>query len=97
MLDDAIVRWSRDALVQLVPGTTTTYWRRQIPFLVARGALVKSGRGWLGRRSEIEAALLEGDPCETQTTATRGDTRAAGRRDVDGDRRPGSGRRWTPP
>ena len=74
MAEDPIERWELDTLVQLIPRSTPTYWRRMVRVLVARRTLVKSGRGWLGRRSEIEAALLEGEPVETnphQTTIRR--------------------------
>lgn len=54
-----LARWNVAALVELVPGTTRRIWLAElIPSLVASSVLVKRGRAWFGRRSEIEAALL---------------------------------------
>jgi hypothetical protein len=56
---DPIERWTIQSLRPLVVNTSEATWRRVlVPTLIARGVLVKHGKAWLGRRSEIEAALL---------------------------------------
>jgi hypothetical protein len=54
----ALERWTVKSLCQLVPGSTRRNWNSWIPGLVAAGVLTKRGKGWLGRRAEIEAALV---------------------------------------
>lgn len=62
--EDAVRRWQLHDLVGLVPGSSPKVWRTDyVPSLIAAGALHKRGRGWLGRRSDIEAALL-GTPAQ---------------------------------
>lgn len=57
---DSVQRWTTARLVELVPGTQRKLWLVElVPELVAIGALVKRGRAWFGKRSDIEAALLE--------------------------------------
>ncbi len=52
-------RWTSARLAQLVGGTTAKWWlTRGIPLLLQCGALKKVGRGYMGRRSAIEAALM---------------------------------------
>ena len=58
-VNDQLTRWSLAELVALVPGSSRSFWRRVLPSLVSRHVLVKSGKGWLGRRGELERALLE--------------------------------------
>jgi hypothetical protein len=53
--------YSVRGLVDLVPGSTRKVWLGNwIPMLTSAGVLRKRGRGWVGRRHEIEAALLGG-------------------------------------
>jgi hypothetical protein len=55
-----IERWTMTDLLALVPGTTSGCWKRDyLPKLLARRILVADRDAWLGRRGEIEAALLE--------------------------------------
>lgn len=51
--------WSTEALVGLLPGSTRKWWLKNIPDLIARGALRKRGKRWLGSRAAILAALVE--------------------------------------
>jgi hypothetical protein len=54
-----IERWTIRSLRALIPNTSAANWRRVfLPELLAQRVLVKRGKGWLGRRNEIEAALL---------------------------------------
>ena len=56
---DSLERWTVRKLLELIPGTSRAFWRHTaLPSLVANGVLVKIGRGWVGRRVAIEAALL---------------------------------------
>lgn len=56
---ETVERWTTARLVELVPGTQRKLWLVElVPHLVAMGALVKRGRAWFGKRSEIELALL---------------------------------------
>lgn len=55
---DPIRQWSRASLRSLLPDSTEAYRRARIIDLVAAGALVRRGRYWLGRRSDVERALL---------------------------------------
>lgn len=51
--------WSAQRLTELVPGSTRKLWLTSwVPALVKAGALVKRGKGWLGRSGAIEAGLL---------------------------------------
>ncbi len=57
---DPVVRWTAAELAELVPGTTKRQWlARLVPMLVGRKVLARHGRAWLGRRSQIEAAIME--------------------------------------
>lgn len=52
-------RWTAARLAELVDGTTRKWWLKTgIPMLMERGVLRKLGRGYIGRRSAIEAALM---------------------------------------
>lgn len=52
-------RWTTKRLVATMPGTTRKWWKRTaIPELVRAGVLRKMGNGWIGRRSDIETALM---------------------------------------
>ncbi len=52
-------RWSSGRLAELIAGTKASWWLAVgVPRLVDRGVLVKVGRGWFGRRGEIESAIL---------------------------------------
>lgn len=54
-----VERWSSQRLAEAFPGTSPKLWLESlVPAMIAAGALVKRGRGWLGRRGDIEAALL---------------------------------------
>ena len=54
-------RWSAERLTETMPGSTRTWWlNTMIPELVRKGALRKTGKVWIGRRSVIETALLGG-------------------------------------
>lgn len=57
--EDFPARWSSAQLAGLLRGSSA-WWMRtvMIPRLVERGVLHKVGRAWIGRRSEIESALL---------------------------------------
>jgi len=50
--------WSAKRVVEKVPGTSVKQWRAWIPELVAKGVIVKRGKTWLGRWSQIERELL---------------------------------------
>jgi hypothetical protein len=55
-----IERWTMKRLCELVPGSTRRSWNAWIPELVRSGVLRKVCKTWLGRRADIEAALLRG-------------------------------------
>lgn len=62
---DLVERWTIARLCELVPGSTRRAWLASwIPQLVKARVLRKMGKGWVGRRSAIEAALLA--PPETE-------------------------------
>ena len=56
---DPIQRWQIRTLIPLVPGSSRRTWLRDwVPQLIIAGALRKVGNYWLGRRGDIESALL---------------------------------------
>ena len=56
-----VERWSVARLVALVPGSSRRTWLTSwIPQLVSARVLRKVGKGWLGRRADIEAELVAG-------------------------------------
>ncbi len=58
--------WTVGNFVKTFPGTSRKKWLvALVPLLVKLGVLVKSGRGWWGRRGQIETALL-GKPAEAR-------------------------------
>ena len=57
---DALSFWGTRDFLALIPGSRPKTWRAWIRELVAARILVKRGKGWLGRRSQIEAGLLKG-------------------------------------
>lgn len=62
ILENGVRLSSVSDLIDLVPGSTRGLWiRRWIPELIAAGVLVKRGKRFLGRPSDVVAALLAGD------------------------------------
>ena len=58
-VSDAVERWTVARLVDLVPGSSRRTWLTElVPELVGARVLRKVGKGWLGRKGAIEAALL---------------------------------------
>ena len=56
---DSPARWTSSRLTHLIPGTTVRWWQTTgIAELLRRGVLHKVGKGYIGKQSEIEAALL---------------------------------------
>ena len=56
---ECVERLSADRLAETVPGSTRKWWlTTMIPQLVEKKVLRKIGNAWMGRRSEIESALL---------------------------------------
>ncbi len=54
----SVGRWTVKRFIELVPGSTRRNWSSWIPALIAAGVIRKVGKGWLGRRDEIERALM---------------------------------------
>ena len=57
-MDDFPQRWNSARLAELMGATRKWVLTCAIPRLEAAGAIRKMGRGYVGRRSDIEAALL---------------------------------------
>ncbi len=54
-------RWTAERLATTMPGSNAKWWRQtMIPGLIQRGVLRKIGQAWIGRRSDIIAALMVG-------------------------------------
>ena len=56
----ALERFDIARLLTVIPGSTRRHWMEWTRLLVAQKVLVKRGKGWLGRRAAIEAALVGG-------------------------------------
>jgi hypothetical protein len=59
-----VEHWTTRKLVELIPNSTKSLWLQGgsggggwVRELEDRGALVRRGKGWLGRRADIVAAL----------------------------------------
>ena len=55
---DSVCRFTVASLCELVPGSSPDVWARITPQLIEAGVLRKRGRGFFGRPSAIQAALL---------------------------------------